>query len=424
VDANLWHAAEGATELGEAKACASALDIHTQEQDQFDQGVKLFQANDLDGARKAFRAMLDLNVPGSTLKPQAENYLAKIRQTGNDEKTYATAVQDFKDEKFAESRDGFQDLVKRKGPRSADAKKQLAAAENALNTVNGVESLIRSGSFRAAKAQLDSTTQWSKTHERLANELRTSEQQQFESVRSYAQSVESKGDLAGIQRAIDDLHGFEGRAEDSVILASCKDIEKKLNAAYTAASEKAGDKAAFDAAVLRFNQAEQKKDVDALNRLIPEFQKIASGTGIYRVAAAQYVSSTIPNAMQTIRQTAGKVVVPPLTCGPGRGGPEIPSVGGTVSCSQLDGTPTLQWVGIATVDFPDEAKQPGKLPYTLTVLVTVEPNGNVKVDKDGNPDKDFFKKVKDASKHWKVTEPKSHGKPVSVRFPLTITFQR
>ena len=84
----------------------------------------------------------------------------------------------------------------------------------------------------------------------------------------------------------------------------------------------------------------------------------------------------------------------------------------------------MEWVGIPMVDFPDEAKKPGKLPYTLTVLVTVEPNGNVKVDKEGNSDKEFFKKIKDASKHWKTTAPKSGGKPVTVRFPLTITFQR
>jgi hypothetical protein len=76
------------------------------------------------------------------------------------------------------------------------------------------------------------------------------------------------------------------------------------------------------------------------------------------------------------------------------------------------------------VEFPDVAKQPGKLPYSLTVIVTVESNGNVKIDKEGNPDKDFFKKIKDASKHWKTTAPRSEGKPVAVRFPLTITFQR
>ena len=90
----------------------------------------------------------------------------------------------------------------------------------------------------------------------------------------------------------------------------------------------------------------------------------------------------------------------------------------------MDAGAPLEWVGIPMVDFPDVANKPGKLPYALTVSVTVEPNGNVKVDKEGDADKDFLKKVKDASKHWKTTAPRAGGKPVTVRFPLTITFQR
>jgi len=54
----------------------------------------------------------------------------------------------------------------------------------------------------------------------------------------------------------------------------------------------------------------------------------------------------------------------------------------------------------------------------------VDSSGNVKVDKEGDADKDFLKKVKDASKHWKTTPPTAGGKPVTVRFPLPITFQR
>jgi hypothetical protein len=134
------------------------------------------------------------------------------------------------------------------------------------------------------------------------------------------------------------------------------------------------------------------------------------------------VSSTIPAAIQTLKQTAGKVIVPAIVCGPGKGAPEVPSANGSVPCAQLDANAPLEWVGVTTVDMPNDAKQP--LPYTLTVLVTAEPNGNVKVDKDGNPEKSFFNKVKDASKHWKTTPPKSQGKAVSVRFSLTITFQR
>jgi serine/threonine protein kinase len=121
---------------------------------------------------------------------------------------------------------------------------------------------------------------------------------------------------------------------------------------------------------------------------------------------------------------AHKLVLPALFCGPRRATPVALSVTGAVSCEQLDATAPLQWVGTPMVDFPDVANQPGRLPYSLTVMVTVEPNGSVQIDEVGNPDKDFFQKVKDASRHWRTTTPQSDGKPVTVRFPLTITFQR
>src|SRR5207344_49710 len=100
----------------------------------------------------------------------------------------ASALQAFKEERFAESRDGLQEFVKHKGPRSADAKKQLPAVESALSTMNAIETSIRSGAFRTAKGQLDSAAQWNKTHERLSSELRKQEQQEFEGVKSNAQA--------------------------------------------------------------------------------------------------------------------------------------------------------------------------------------------------------------------------------------------
>jgi eukaryotic-like serine/threonine-protein kinase len=425
VDANLWNAADATRELAEAKDCVSATDVRKQEQDHFDEGVKLFQAKDFDKARKEFSAIVALNMEGSTLKPQAESYLSKIRQSANEQKVYDAAVQDMQDENWADARDQFQEVIKRKGSQSADAKKQLATAEKALQIMSAAEDSIRSGSFRAAKSQVDSAQQWSKTHDKLSKDLHSAEQQQFEGIRANAQAVESKGDAAGIQHVQDTLHEFEVRAEDASVLASCKDLEKKLNAAYTSASEKAGDKAAFEAAVAHFEQAKQKKDIEQLSHEVSqEFQKIAKGSGMFRDQANLYVNSTIPNTIQSLTQTAGKVVLPALSCGPGKTEPEVPSVAGSISCAQLDANPSLQWVGVPMVDFPEETKQSGKLPYTLTVMLTVEPNGSVKVDKEGNADKEFFKKVKDASKHWKTTAPKSQGKPVTVRFPLTITFQR
>ncbi|MHB8608855.1 MAG: protein kinase domain-containing protein [Candidatus Acidiferrales bacterium] len=425
IEMNLWHSADASRELEATNSGLSESDVHKQEQDHFDQGVKLYEAKDYEKARKEFRAIVDMNINGSALKPQAESYLGKMRQTANEEKLYDTAMQDVTGENWAEARDQLQEVIKRKGPKSSDAKKQLPTVEKTLQTVSAAEDAIHSGSFRAAKTQVDSAQHWSKTHDKLLKELHDAEQQQFDQIKSNAQAVESKGDASGIQRVQDDIHRFEGRAEEAAVLAECKDLEKHLNAAYSAAVEKSSDKSAFEAAVAHFEQAKQRGDTNQLSHGVSqEFQKIAGGTGIYREQAALYVKTTIPNTIQGLTKSVGKLVLPALSCGPGRAAQEIPSVGGSISCAQLDSGAPLEWVGIPMVDFPDEAKKPGKLPYSLTVMVTVEPNGNVKIDKEGNSDKEFFKKVKDASKHWKTTAPKSGGKPVSVRFPLTITFQR
>jgi hypothetical protein len=287
------------------------------------------------------------------------------------------------------------------------------------------EDNLKASSFRAAKTQVDSAQPWPKTHEKLLKDLRAAQQQQFDQIKNNAQAAESKSDTAAIQRAQDELHGFEGRAEDTALIANAHDLDKRLADAYSKAAEKNGDKAAFDTAVQHFEQAKQKKDSDLLaHGVMQEFQKIASGAGIYKENASMYVKTTIPNEIQAMTQSSGKVLLQAITCGPGRGGAEVPSVAGSVTCAQLDANPGLQWVGIPMVDFPEVANKPGKLPYSLTVIVTVDSNGNVKIDKEGDADKDFLKKVKDASKHWKTTAPKAAGKPVSVRFPLTITFQR
>ena len=422
---NLWHVDDATRELAVAKDGLSATDVNKQEKDHFDQGVTFYQAKDFDKARKEFRAVVDLNIAGSTLKPQADGYIGKIQRMGNDQKVYDAAVQAVKEEKWAEARDQFQEVINRKAAQSGDAKKQLPTVEKPLQIMNSFEEALKSSSFKAAKAQLDLAQPWNKTHETLQKELHAAEQREFDTVRNNAQAAESKGDTATIQRAQDEVHGFEGRVEDSGLLSSAHELDKRLADSYTKAAEKNGDKAAFDTAVEHFGQAQRKKDADQLSHAVTqEFQKIAKGSVMYHDQALLYLNKTIPTAIQEIKQTAGKLVLQALSCGPSHSTPEFPSVTGTVSCAQLDATAPLQWVGPAAVDFPDIANQPGKLPYSLTVIVTIEPNGNVKIDKEGNPDKDFFKKVKDGSKHLKATVPTSGGKPVTVRFPMTITFQR
>ena len=137
-----------------------------------------------------------------------------------------------------------------------------------------------------------------------------------------------------------------------------------------------------------------------------------------------HVEKTIPTTAQELISKnvgPGKIIVPPIKC-TGQGPTEAPKLQ-TVKCDQLDADAPLQWAQPATVEVPASAKQPRKLPYTLHLTVTVDATGKVKVDKNGDVDNDFFKKAKDAAKHWKTSIPKSGGKPVSVTFPYSITFQ-
>jgi serine/threonine protein kinase/TolA-binding protein len=424
IDLNLWHVDEATRELAVAKADLTETDIHKEEQNLFDNAIQLFQNNDYNKASKEFRAMLSLNVPASTLASQAETYLSKIRTLSDEQKLYDAALDDVKNENWILARDQFQTVITRKGPQTAEAKKHLAEVQKALQVQTAIETSIHDGAFRAAKGQLDSVQQWTRTQDKLTREMRAAEQQQFDDIRNNAQLAENESDASAVQRVQDDLHKFEVRAEDASLLVQSKELERRLEVAYSRAVEKAGDKSVFDAAVAHFEQAKQKKDLDRLTHAVnQEFQKIANGSGIYHEQAASYLKFTIPNAVQAIYQSSGKVALPPIACGPGSPSAPASSVSKAVSCAQLDASPLLQWAGVPTVDFPDIASQPGKLPYVLNIIVTADENGNVKIDKQGNVDKDFFKKAKDASKHWKTTPPVSQGKPVTIRFPLTITFQ-
>ena len=70
------------------------------------------------------------------------------------------------------------------------------------------------------------------------------------------------------------------------------------------------------------------------------------------------------------------------------------------------------------------AKQAGKLPYTLHLLIVVDDNGKIThLDKDGQADQEFLKKAKEASKNWRTTKPMLSGKPVNTSFSIEVTFQ-
>jgi TolA-binding protein len=421
INMSLWHSAEAARELEVAKRAVGEEDIHNQEKDHFDLGVQLFQNKDFEKARREFEAARDVKVPNSALRPQIDGFLKKIAQNGDAKKLYQLALEDIKKEDWDGAQQQLQEVVNRKGELSGQAKQRLgdvAAAQKAEATFH---QSLRTGTYRDAKIQLDAMQQWPKTRDRLLTDLHSAERQEANDIQARANTLQANDDVNGLERLKEELHKFAGRVEDPNLARwATQEFDPWLNNAEQKLIGKRTDKAAFDAAVAHFEQARQRKDTGQLGHaVIQEFQKIASGQGAYREQAQIYVKSTIPNTIQELTQTKGKVSLSPILCGPGQASQTLPSIAGAVSCAQLDPGNPLHWLGTPLVNLPENAK----LPYTLNLIVTVDPEGNVKIEKDGNAEKDFLKKAKDASKHWKTTAPKSGGKPVTVRFSYSITFR-
>jgi serine/threonine-protein kinase len=426
---SLWLAERASVELERARAGGSAEGLSKLEQRHFALGKSAFDKKAYEEARKDFQAALDLNVPNSTLRPEIERYLKKIMLNADAQKLYDSALKDIKDEKLDAAKSELEELIKRKAGRSAEAKQRLTEVTAQQTAQESFRQSMKARTYSKAKAQLDAMT-WPKTKEKLWKELQSTELQEATDIRSRANELNEKGDLDGLERLQVELHNFAGRAEDPTLTkwaVANGEFDNWLTNAEHRLREHQGDKAEFEAAVKDFTATKDKGDLNHLqHEVMQRFQKIAKGTGAFRAEAQEYVEKTIPTAAQeliTKNVGPGKIIVPPIEC-TGQGPTEAakPSLQ-SVKCDQLDADAPLQWAQPAIVELPPSAKQPGKLPYTLHLTVTVDATGKVKVDKNGDVDNDFFKKAKDAAKHWKTTNPKSGGKPVSVTFPYSITFQ-
>jgi Protein kinase domain len=425
---NLWLTEEARSELAIARASNSAQDVHVQEKSHFDQGETLFRAQDFEKARKEFQTVVDLKIPDSAIRPQAESYLKKMRQAADTRKLYDSALADIKSEKWAEAQQQLQDVADRKGSFSAEAKQRLAEIAAPQKAQEAFHQSLQTGAYKNAKSQLDGMQQWPKTKASMLQELQAAEQSQAKNIKSRAESLQANGDLDGLERLREELHNFAGRVEDpGLSVWASKTFDGWLVDAQQKLRENQGEKAAYDAAVSDFTASKQKGDLSRMSHeVMGKFQKIAKGSGSYREQAQAYVERTIPTAIQEMSKTLGpgKMMVPGIVCAGGQAGAPATAGAQSVSCAQMDADVSLQWIGTPSVEFPSSASQPGKLPYTLRLIVFVDPSGKVKVEKDGNVDNDFFKKAKDASKNWKATIPKAGGKPVKVSFPLAITFQK
>ena len=422
---DLWHTGDAQRELNglpEQPATPDPRSPEVQEKEHFDSGEQYLKSKNYEQARKEFRAVLGLKAQNSTLRAPAEQYVAKITKILDEKGLFDGAMQDLRNEAWTGAHDKLQQLVDRKSPLASDARQKLGEIAEAQKTLEEFGRHLQAGAYRNAKVVVDGMP-WPKTQSISRQKLQDTERRQFEGYESTWNTLKESHDADSAERLQDDVRKFANRAEDGALVQSANQLDKTLSQAALD-WRRGSDQVAFDAAIAAFNKA--KGDAKSLrDDVMPKFAKLAQSPGIYHDQAKTYVEKLIPAAIASLKGSP-KLGVPPLNCsgsGPAST-PADPSLS-TVACAQLDADSPVQWAdGSYQVDFPDSANQPGKLPYTLKIIVTVDASGKVKVDKDGNVDKDFLKKVKDASKNWKTTIPKSGGKPVSVKFPLSITFQR
>ncbi|HXN50549.1 MAG TPA: protein kinase [Candidatus Acidoferrum sp.] len=422
---NLWLADKARAELEKAKALGGAAVSRVEEQAHFDQGKKYFESRAYEPARKEFQAIRDMNLADSTLRPDSEKYLRRIKLATDDKGLLDAALQDIKNENWAEAHNKLQQVVQHKTPLSNDATQKLGEVAEAQKAQEEFAKSLQSEAYGRARSQVDAMP-WPKMQASSRQKLEAAQRRQLDEYQSRATALQGSNDIKEIERLQDDVRKFAGRAEEAAVVQSANQLDRQLGEAARTGREKQGDKEAFDAAVAGFFAAKQRRDVNLLSHdVMQRFQKIARGSGMYSDPANTYVGKTIPAAIAELTKGNLKLFLPALKC-EGAGAPSTPPQPSlvAVTCAQLDANAPLQWSDTYSVDFPDSANQPRKLPYTLRLIVTVDPSGKVKVDKDGDVDKDFLKKAKDASKNWKTTIPKSGGKPVSVKFPLSITFQR
>jgi tetratricopeptide (TPR) repeat protein len=115
------------------------IDARSREEAQFQQAVQLFDAGRDDDAAAQFAQIEQSKGPHAA---DAHAYLQRIRDrraqtaqqqaAASDQQAFDAAVHDFKDKRYQEAKNGFQALIQKGSPHSADAKSYLEKIDAAL----------------------------------------------------------------------------------------------------------------------------------------------------------------------------------------------------------------------------------------------------------------------------------------------------
>ena len=365
--------------IANVKALQSGQDLTTLEQQKFAQAQAALRRKDYSRARDLFEQVVNLNVSGSKLLPQAKNQLATLESRLQEQQEFNAAVQLQNSSQLAQARMQFEAIVQKHGALEAPAQTHLHQID---------EMIANQQKQKQQAAALQASLQKFKNLEA---------QKQYGEARAMLASIGQQGGNAG-------------------------QLENEVNALEQSDFQKLTD---------RFAQAESGKNASGLQQLASQFQALARQGGPIAGAARDYATRLIPAAIQQITaaaKPAASTSSPPVATAPSRAPVVTVVTSGTyrpwqgpIRKGQL--LPEYNIDGglkAISLHMPPVANAPAG--SFVTIKVNIDEQGNVTPDHIVQDASGIGAGVLEAAKSWKFQPPRVRGKPVRTSILVKVQF--
>lgn len=357
------------------KALQSGQDLSALERNKFNQAQAALGRQDFTRARDLFQQVVNLDVPGSALIPQARSQLAALQSRLQDQQDFSSAVALQNGGQLQQALAKFQGIVSQHGALSAQAQTHVSQIDQRLSAEQKQKAQAQAQALHANIAKF--------------------------------KDLESRNQF-GQARALLALIGQQGG--DAMQLAS------EVNNAEQASLQKLTD---------QFNRAVSGKNIQQLQHLASEFQALAAQGGPAASAAGDYASNRIPGELKQLTAKPEPVAPAPkaaarapqvqvLSAGAYRPWPRPVSRNMEMAAIYI---PNLKAISLT---MPPVAGAPAG--GSVIVAIKIDENGNVTPDRILNDTSGQGQAVLSACTHWKFTPPRVRSKPVHTGLSIEVTF--
>lgn len=362
------------------KALQSGQDPAVIERQKFAQAQRALRRQDYTGARDLFQQVVNLNVPNSTLLPQAQSELTKLDAQVKAQRDFNAAAAMETSGQLAQAETQFQTIANGGGPLATQAKTRAAQIAQQISAQQAKQTQAKAQALNAGLSQF-------KDFENRG---------EFRQARNLLASIGQEGGNASSLQS--ELDGLEQQS-----------LQKLTG---------------------EFNQAVSAKNAAALRQLAPQFQTLASQGGPQSDTSSDYALNRIPAALGQIA-TAKASAEQPKSAAPA---PAARAAQVTVLTSgtyrQYSGPirrgqllPEYNIDGglkATSLSLPPIAGAPAG--SVVILKINIDESGNVTPDHVINDTSGQGPAVLAASAHWKFQPPEARGKPVKTSVAVEVKF--